>query len=76
MALAPHDRCRVTLVFNIKKGDVEETSRRPTVADDQVAACRLLLLDQQEFDAIWSAQAETIPVNAKPRPGQQAGRRY
>jgi hypothetical protein len=44
-------------VFNIKKGDVEETSRRPTVADDQVAACRLLLLDQQEFDAIWSAQA-------------------
>ena len=39
-------------MFNIKKGDVEETSRRPTVADDQVAACRLLLLDQQEFDAM------------------------
>ena len=63
-------------MFNIKKGDVEETSRRPTVADDQVAACRLLLLDQQEFDAIWSAQPETIPVHAKPRPGQQAQRRY
>ena len=69
---ATYDRCRVTLVFNIKKG----ASRRPTVADGQPAACWLPLLDQQEFDAIWSAQAETIPVNATPRPGQQAGRRY
>ena len=73
---AAYDRCRVTLVFNIEKGDVDQTSRRPTVADNQVAAWWLLFLDQQEFDAIWSAQPETIPVHAKPRPGQQAQRRY
>src|SRR5262249_44680747 len=73
MALpATYDRCRVTLLFNIKKG----VSRRETVADDQVAACWLPLLDQQEFDAIWAAQPQTIPVSAKPRPGLQARRRY
>jgi len=49
---AAYDRCRVTLVFHIKKGDVDETSTRPTVADNQVAAWSLLFLDQQEFDAI------------------------